>query len=117
METPASNVTKPFGQSTDESCNEDFQSLTNIINTALSDSLTDKDTESTDLLLKYHDQLEKCRSKFLMSKTAKFWLQYSRMVDLLRHFIKGEITGNWMLHIQSIYKMVHILLHRDIIFT
>ena len=55
--------------------------------------------------MRYRDQLEKCRRKFRMSKTAKLWLQYSRMVDLLWHFIRGERTGNWMLHIHSMYKM------------
>ena len=38
--------------------------------------------------------------------TAVLWLQYMKMVDILRKFIKGERTGNWSLHLQAVYDML-----------
>ncbi|CAG2207340.1 unnamed protein product [Mytilus edulis] len=43
------------------------------------------------------------------SRTAKLWLQYSEMVQVLRQFIKAERTGNWPLHLQSIQEMLPFL--------
>jgi hypothetical protein len=34
-------------------------------------------------------------------RTAKLWLQYMDMVDLLKTFIKAERTGNWNLHLET----------------
>jgi hypothetical protein len=39
-------------------------------------------------------------------RTAKLWLQYMEMVSLLRTFIKAERTGNWLLHLQTVQKML-----------
>ncbi|CAG2249501.1 unnamed protein product [Mytilus edulis] len=35
------------------------------------------------------------------SRTAKLWLQYSEMVQVLRQFIIAERTGNWPIHLQE----------------
>jgi len=42
------------------------------------------------------------------SRTAKLWLQYSEMIQILRQF-KAERTGNWPLHLQSIQYMLPFL--------
>ena len=39
-------------------------------------------------------------------RTTVLWLEYLRMVDILRTFIKGERTGNWSLHLQAMYDML-----------
>lgn len=39
-------------------------------------------------------------------RTALLWLEYMKMVDILRKFIKGEREGNWMLHLQAIRDML-----------
>ena len=31
--------------------------------------------------------------------TSKLWIQYIRILGILRKFIKAERTGNWMLHL------------------
>ena len=40
------------------------------------------------------------------NRTAKLWIQYSEMVQILRQFIKAERTGNWNLHLQTVYEML-----------
>ena len=47
---------------------------------------------------------------FLQSKsrTAKFWLQYQRYVNVLKCFIKAERTGNWSLYLDALSNMINL---------
>ena len=38
--------------------------------------------------------------------TAKLWVQYFRMVTLIKQFIEAERMGNWQLHLDTIRKML-----------
>lgn len=38
--------------------------------------------------------------------TAKLWIEYFRMVTLVKHFIEAERPGNWYLHLDTIQKML-----------
>lgn len=38
--------------------------------------------------------------------TAKFWVQYLKMVSLMNRFIEAERSGNWKLHLESIKQML-----------
>lgn len=40
------------------------------------------------------------------NSTARLWLQYMTMVDLLRQFIKAERTGNWSLYLHTLEAML-----------
>ena len=42
------------------------------------------------------------------SRTAKFWLQYQRYVNVLKSFIRAERTGNWSLHLQTLSNMINL---------
>jgi len=39
-------------------------------------------------------------------RTAKLWLQYMDMVEILRTFIKAERTGDWLLHLKTLQNML-----------
>ena len=39
-------------------------------------------------------------------RTCSLWLQYLRMVQLLRTFIKAERTGNWLIHLDTVKQML-----------
>ena len=39
-------------------------------------------------------------------RTAVLWIQYCEMIQLLRKFIKAEMTGNWEHHLQSVRDML-----------
>ena len=43
------------------------------------------------------------------SRTANLWLQYMKMMDVLRMFLKAERTENWKLHLQTMYDMLPYL--------
>ena len=39
-------------------------------------------------------------------RTAQLWLQYMDMVQILCQFIKAERTGDWFLHLKSVWAML-----------
>ena len=43
------------------------------------------------------------------SRTAKLWLQFMKMMDILRMFLKGEWMGIWAIHIHAMYEMMPYL--------
>ena len=45
----------------------------------------------------------------IRSRTAKFWLQYQRYVNVLKSFIRTERTGKLSLHLQSMSNMINLL--------
>ncbi|CAH2989439.1 unnamed protein product [Chilo suppressalis] len=39
-------------------------------------------------------------------RAAKLWVQYHRMVSLVKNFLEAERSGNWELHLDTIQKML-----------
>ena len=48
----------------------------------------------------------KDKKSLMKTRTAQLWLRYMKMLDIVRNFIKAERTGNWELHLQSVYDMI-----------
>ena len=40
------------------------------------------------------------------SRTSTLWLQYMKMLDILRQFIKAERMENWRLQLKATYEML-----------
>ena len=40
------------------------------------------------------------------SRTAKLWIQYMDMVDVMKKYIRAERTGNWKLHLEATLDML-----------
>ena len=57
------------------------------------------------LTSRYEEYEETLKEK---SRTAKFWLQYLRYINILKLFIRAERTGNWTLHLVSVSKMINL---------
>ena len=49
------------------------------------------------------------KSQLLESRTARLWLQYMDMADILKKFLRAERTGNWKLHLHSLQEMLPYL--------
>jgi hypothetical protein len=62
--------------------------------------------EYADTLLSILKKLDAGKESIKDHRSAKLWLQYMEMVSLLRTFIKAERTGNWLLHLQTVQKML-----------
>lgn len=58
----------------------------------------------------FHEIIERVQSKLQTltenGPTAALWIQYFRMVVLVKQFIEAERTGNWKLHLSTIAKML-----------
>jgi hypothetical protein len=56
-----------------------------------------------------HDVKDKLDSEKVVMKdkrTARLWLLYMELVDILRKFIKAERTGDWNMHLQTVREML-----------
>ncbi|XP_053373150.1 uncharacterized protein LOC123533634 [Mercenaria mercenaria] len=46
------------------------------------------------------------RKKLEISRTAKLWFMYIDMISILQQFIRAERTGDWILHLSTLKKML-----------
>ncbi|CAG2195139.1 unnamed protein product [Mytilus edulis] len=74
-----------------------------------SGELSASEAGESDVLKNLEATVHRKQEILKQSRTAKLWLQYSEMVQVLRQFIKAERTGNWPLHLQSIQEMLPFL--------
>ncbi len=68
--------------------------------------ITSDDLHSNQLLKSLMEHFSTIKEKLMKHRTAKIWIQYINMVDLLRDFIRSERTGNWKLHLATVRKMI-----------
>ena len=54
-------------------------------------------------------RISQYKEKFSEARTAKLWFQYLRMVEIICMFIKAERTGNFDLHLQSVWETLPYL--------
>ena len=59
--------------------------------------------------VKMQESLEAYKTTLSKSRTAKLWLQYMEMVELLQKFIKAERTGNWPMKLETTRDMCEFL--------
>ena len=73
----------------------------NLINGTLSIQEIDQN-----VLRRIEEKLEAVKREMSSQRTAKLWLQYMEMCDILWMFIKSECTGNWQLHLKALSEML-----------
>ena len=56
--------------------------------------------DNVDHNIRTTQQLVKGKDDMRDKRTAKLWLQYLEMVEILLSFIKSDRTGNWQLHLK-----------------
>ena len=49
--------------------------------------------------------LDNWRASMLAHRTAKLWMQYQRILEILRAFIRSVRTGDWNLYLKSLCDM------------
>lgn len=64
------------------------------------------DEESRVALIEVDARLEEEKKRDEASRTGRLWLQYMKMVDILKHFLRAERTGNWDMHLSSMKEML-----------
>ena len=71
----------------------------------MSSSLLVEDVCSAEVLQQIKSKLKK-KKKSMTMRTARFWLQYQNMIDILKKMIMAEWTGHWNLHLQAVFDML-----------
>ena len=54
-------------------------------------------------------RIQALKDSFGQNRTAKLWIEYMNMIDLLRQFITTERSGHWLLHLKSLQQMLPYL--------
>ena len=75
----------------------------------MEETISADDVCRSDVIQRITTILEEKIDSLKSSRTASLWLQYMKMVDILRQYIRAERTGNWALHLEAIYKMLPYL--------
>ena len=61
----------------------------------------------SDVLKRVKNSLHKFSALLKMSsRTSALWVQYMKIIDILRNYIRGERTGSWALHLQAMQDML-----------
>ena len=48
------------------------------------------------------------RNTYSDFRTAEYWYQYMEYIDIVKNYIRAERTGDWLLHLASVEKMLNL---------
>ena len=82
---------------------------TSLLNDLMNGSVSIEDLEDSDVITEMHRLLSKWENSRTCLRTARLWLQYIEMVDILKQFLQAERLGNWELHLKSLSEMLPYL--------
>ena len=95
------------GECYDESIlHQDLMKAKSLHQEMLMDGNTNSVLSSKDLLHEICHKMNAAKESFKKHRTAQLWLQYMKMIYILRRFIKAERIGNWNLHLQAVQEML-----------
>ncbi|KAK3916607.1 CaM kinase-like vesicle-associated protein [Frankliniella fusca] len=63
-------------------------------------------TEQHSLVLNALSRFDETLKAFELSRTGKLWVQYIRMVELIRLLVRAERVGDWSLHLYTVKQML-----------
>ena len=87
----------------------ELEHLTELFEEYISGTLKSYDIleeKSNDCLLQLKNGLDSNIRNLHPSGTSKLWLPYLDMTELIMDFIRAERTGNWLLHLKCLEKML-----------
>ena len=58
------------------------------------------------VFIRLQTMIDQMKEQLSRSRTAKLWLMYLDMINILKQFIKAERVGSWSLHLQSMSRML-----------
>ncbi|XP_053404320.1 uncharacterized protein LOC128558588 [Mercenaria mercenaria] len=105
--TDENNNHAETGRSNDEVYSPEQRKLVTIFESVLEQKIDQRllVTEDNVNLKEMVDKVESTKHTLKSSRTAKLWLQYLEMINLLKQFIAAERIGNWRCHLKSLKNM------------
>lgn len=80
-----------------------------LLDKLLNNDITVGEIQDADVLTQLEVQLRQRKEELKKYRTARLWIQYMDMVNILQSFIRAERTGNWQLHLQTLGEMMPYL--------
>ena len=88
---------------------ENLNKAKDIFQSLFNRSISPEEAVNSDVFVTIAQKLENCKEKLRKKKTSALWIQYMKMVDILRKSIKAERTGDFDLHLQCVQEMLPFL--------
>ena len=85
--------------------NEDLYEAIQMYDKLMEGELSEEEVCSDGRLEKVHKRLQE-KMESMKQRTARLWIQYMEMINILRRFIRAERTGNWKLNLNTLQKML-----------
>lgn len=90
----------------EKSESEIIETLKTLIQDIYPEKIPTESVNENSCLLETLNRYVTLRESLKCYRTAKLWIQYMEMVDILKVFIKAERTGNWDLHLKTMKCML-----------
>ena len=94
---------------TGETTPTDLEAVGNIFDDVLTGKVTVEEACMSQELTRGIERLDVKKQSIQAPSTAKLWLHFMKMMDILRMFLKGERMGILALRIQAMYDMMPYL--------
>jgi len=83
--------------------NEELLTFARIMDAILTKKIASDDlTTLNDHITSIQEKLENYKENLNENETAKLWLMYIEMVNIVCKITKAQRTGNWSLHLEAI---------------
>lgn len=95
-----------------EECTEKrngLQEVVMLLEKLMNNDITVGEIQDADVLIQLEVQLRQRKEELKKYRTARLWIQYMDMVNIIQRFIRAERTGNWQLHLQTLGEMMPYL--------
>ena len=102
-------TTRSGDRPTGETTPTDLEAVGNLTHAVLTGKVTVEEACMSQELTRISERLDVKKQSIQASRTAKLWLQFMKMMDILRMFLKGERMGTWAFHMQALYEMMPYL--------
>ena len=88
---------------------DEVTELLHVIDKLLDGSISVTELGENNAVKTLKKRIQAFQEPFGQNRTAKLWIEYMNMIDLLRQFITAERSGHWLLHLKSLQQMLPYL--------
>ena len=88
---------------------DEVTELLHVIDKLLGGSISVTELGENNAVKTLKKRIQAFKDSFGQNRTAKLWIEYMNMIDLLRQFITAERSGHWLLHLKSLQQMLPYL--------
>ena len=88
---------------------DEITELLYLIDKILDGSISVTELRENNAVKTLKKHIQALKDSFGQNRTAKLWIEYMHMIDLLRQFTTAERSEHWLLHLKSLQQMLPYL--------